>query len=175
MDPQQQAMAAALAGVHAYPQDDPISGVQQPNAIAWNRLFGAGAVPKAGQTLPPQSMPHKPTADELISAAGPLGDAGMQLGDMLRTGNYDTRDVAPILGGAMMGVAGPKGEGAAAAAVEDAAPAIAKSIRAYHGSPYDFNQFDLSKIGTGEGAQSLRPWTVFCGEPSHRRGLSRTH
>lgn len=27
-------------------------------------------------------------------------------------------------------------------------------IRAYHGSPHDFDRFDLSKIGTGEGAQA---------------------
>jgi hypothetical protein len=27
-------------------------------------------------------------------------------------------------------------------------------ITAYHGSPHDFDQFDISKIGTGEGAQS---------------------
>jgi hypothetical protein len=27
-------------------------------------------------------------------------------------------------------------------------------IRAYHGSPYDFERFDMSKIGTGEGAQA---------------------
>ena len=29
-----------------------------------------------------------------------------------------------------------------------------KGIRAYHGSPYDFDRFDMSKIGTGEGAQA---------------------
>jgi hypothetical protein len=29
-----------------------------------------------------------------------------------------------------------------------------QGIRAYHGSPYDFDKFDLSKIGTGEGAQA---------------------
>lgn len=28
-------------------------------------------------------------------------------------------------------------------------------IQAYHGSPHDFDQFDLSKIGTGEGAQAF--------------------
>jgi len=28
------------------------------------------------------------------------------------------------------------------------------SIRAYHGSPHDFERFDASKIGTGEGAQA---------------------
>ena len=27
-------------------------------------------------------------------------------------------------------------------------------ITAYHGSPHDFDQFDSSKIGTGEGAQA---------------------
>jgi hypothetical protein len=32
----------------------------------------------------------------------------------------------------------------------DAAP----GIRAYHGSPHDFDRFDISKIGTGEGAQA---------------------
>lgn len=29
-----------------------------------------------------------------------------------------------------------------------------QGIRAYHGSPHDFDKFDISKIGTGEGAQS---------------------
>jgi ribosomal protein S18 acetylase RimI-like enzyme len=28
-------------------------------------------------------------------------------------------------------------------------------IRAYHGSPHDFDKFDISKIGTGEGAQAF--------------------
>jgi len=32
--------------------------------------------------------------------------------------------------------------------------AAAKGIRAYHGSPHDFDRFDMSKIGTGEGAQA---------------------
>ena len=30
-----------------------------------------------------------------------------------------------------------------------------RGIRAYHGSPHDFDRFDLSKIGTGEGAQAF--------------------
>lgn len=33
-------------------------------------------------------------------------------------------------------------------------PRIAQSFEAYHGSPHDFDQFDVSKIGEGEGAQS---------------------
>jgi hypothetical protein len=31
---------------------------------------------------------------------------------------------------------------------------VQKGIRAYHGSPHDFDRFDMSKIGTGEGAQA---------------------
>src|SRR5215475_2441205 len=34
------------------------------------------------------------------------------------------------------------------------ARAATAGIRAYHGSPHDFDRFDISKIGTGEGAQS---------------------
>lgn len=32
--------------------------------------------------------------------------------------------------------------------------AVRQTIRAFHGSPYDFDKFDASKIGTGEGAQA---------------------
>lgn len=31
---------------------------------------------------------------------------------------------------------------------------LSQGIRAFHGSPHDFDKFDLSKIGTGEGAQA---------------------
>jgi hypothetical protein len=36
-----------------------------------------------------------------------------------------------------------------------AAEATPPVIKAYHGSPYDFDRFDASKIGTGEGAQAF--------------------
>jgi hypothetical protein len=36
-------------------------------------------------------------------------------------------------------------------------------ITAYHGSPHDFKQFDTSKIGTGEGAQSYGHGLYFAG------------
>lgn len=32
---------------------------------------------------------------------------------------------------------------------------VPDGIRAYHGSPHDFDKFDMSKIGTGEGAQAF--------------------
>ena len=36
-----------------------------------------------------------------------------------------------------------------------AANPVRQGIRAFHGSPYDFDKFDLSKIGTGERARRL--------------------
>lgn len=35
---------------------------------------------------------------------------------------------------------------------DEAGDAVRSVIRAYHGSPYDFDRFDSSKIGTGAAA-----------------------
>jgi hypothetical protein len=52
-----------------------------------------------------------------------------------------------------------------------AAPVIQEpqGIRAYHGSPHDFEKFDLSKIGTGEGAQSYGHGLYFAENPAVAR------
>jgi hypothetical protein len=39
-----------------------------------------------------------------------------------------------------------------------------QAIRAYHGSPHKFDRFDLSKIGTGEGAQAYGHGLYFAGD-----------
>jgi hypothetical protein len=41
----------------------------------------------------------------------------------------------------------------------------APTIRAYHGSPHDFDRFDASKIGTGEGAQTYGHGLYFAENP----------
>src|SRR5262245_8120346 len=43
---------------------------------------------------------------------------------------------------------------------------VGKGIRAYHGSPYDFERFDLGKIGTGEGAQAYGHGLYFAENPA---------
>lgn len=52
----------------------------------------------------------------------------------------------------------------------------AKPIRAYHGSPHNFDRFDASKIGTGEGAQAYGHGLYFAGSEDtadfYRRKLS---
>ena len=40
-------------------------------------------------------------------------------------------------------------------------PETAGAITAFHGSPYDFDAFDISKMGTGEGAQAYGPGLYF--------------
>lgn len=42
---------------------------------------------------------------------------------------------------------------------------FAKGIKAYHGSPHDFEQFSLAKIGTGEGAQAYGHGLYFAEKP----------
>ena len=51
-------------------------------------------------------------------------------------------------------------------------------IRAFHGSPHDFDRFDMSKIGTGEGAQAYGRGLYFAENEgvarSYRDNLSKT-
>lgn len=75
-----------------------------------------------------------------------LGDVAA-VGDAQRAfqgGNYGQA----LQGAALAGIGMVPGVGDAASA------GIKKGIRAYHGSPHDFDRFDLGKIGTGEGAQA---------------------
>ena len=50
-------------------------------------------------------------------------------------------------------------------------------IRAYHGSPYEFDRFDISKLGTGEGQQAYGHGLYFAGKEDiakwYRDKLSR--
>jgi hypothetical protein len=50
-------------------------------------------------------------------------------------------------------------------------PAPAKGIRAFHGSPHDFDKFSLSKIGTGEGAQAYGHGLYF----AEREGVAKSY
>lgn len=71
---------------------------------------------------------------------------------------------------------------AAAPSLQHIAKTVAQEtpgIRAYHGSPHDFDKFDLSKIGTGEGAQAYGHGLYFAENEgvagSYRTALSRAH
>lgn len=82
----------------------------------------------------------------------PVPFAALDIGSMLPVGGA-AKLAAGMLGiGAKRALAGAAEAGTGAA--ERAAQEAAQGIRAYHSSPHDFTQFDLSKIGTGEGAQA---------------------
>lgn len=105
--------------------------------------------------------------DALRETAEPFKQVGRAI-----SGRSDNPVPEALLGGLGMATAIPGGlaRGALKAgaklggeALEDIiAPAAKKAttggvedmIKAYHGSPHDFDRFDLSKIGTGEGAQA---------------------
>lgn len=61
---------------------------------------------------------------------------------------------------------------------ERIAKTIADGIRAYHGSPHNFDKFDLSKVGTGEGAQAFGHGLYFADRESiaksYRNDLQKT-
>jgi len=60
---------------------------------------------------------------------------------------------------------GPLLKGAAALGGKFLAPALMGAIKAYHGSPHKFDKFDISKIGTGEGAQAYGHGLYFAENP----------
>jgi len=84
------------------------------------------------------------------------------------------RESGPIIDGELLSDTGRPSLAGAAVAAENAPTT---GITAYHGSPHDFNRFDLSKIGTGEGAQAYGHGLYFAENEgvanSYRRKLSQ--
>jgi hypothetical protein len=95
----------------------------------------------------------KPAYDELVGGATMFGDvmSGAQptMAADPQTGEFHTD---PRLADRAMNAAGMLTLGAGAIPAE--ANSLRMGIKAYHGSPHDFERFDSSKIGTGEGAQA---------------------
>ncbi len=54
--------------------------------------------------------------------------------------------------------------------LDELGDSVRQVIRAYHGSPYDFDRFDASKIGTGEGAQAYGHGLYFAESEPVARG-----
>jgi hypothetical protein len=91
------------------------------------------------------------TQETLLPTYAPTArEAAAQLSSQ-RTNKPDAMSMAfELAGGPMLG-----------AAVKP----MKQGIRAYHGSPHDFDKFDLSKIGTGEGAQAYGHGLYFAENP----------
>lgn len=88
-------------------------------------------------------------------AADKLTDVATLGGMAPWTAAYDGgRELAETGRPAALATALIPGARVAAPVAKVAEKAAERGIRAFHGSPHDFDRFDLSKIGTGEGAQA---------------------
>lgn len=138
----------ALTGRNLFPQAPPPS---QP--------VNAPFAPPASSWAEVQADPLKALANLVMGAVDPWGQPkGMNtgsIGGLLGA----ALPLASLARGAEAGIAA-RGTQAARGA-EEAAP----GIRAYHGSPHDFDKFALEKIGTGEGAQAYGHGLYFAENP----------
>lgn len=99
-----------------------------------------------GQGLPTADAVNR--AQDVLRGEGITGIKDGGVLTMIQPGNtYSTTTGDLLYSNAKPGAAIPL----ATQAAEQQAP---RGIRAYHGSPHDFDQFSLDKIGTGEGAQA---------------------
>jgi hypothetical protein len=106
-------------------------------------------------TTPPLGFLQKPlegSVDALLGLFG-LDNPGAQ--------QTNANGIAQMLAAALPMVA---------ATVAKVAPEAIQGIKAYHGSPHDFDQFSLSKIGTGEGAQAYGHGLYLAEHPDVARG-----
>jgi hypothetical protein len=69
----------------------------------------------------------------------------------------------------LLDLSGPIGKGIGAAA-----PALMGAIKAYHGTPHNVDKFDMSKIGTGEGAQAYGHGLYFAENPKVAEEYQKT-
>lgn len=101
--------------------------------------------------------------------------AGMRDNYTLGEGDTDAGARGEVRGPSAMSLAGLGMTGAAPggllAAPRGGAVLGAGPIRAYHGSPHNFDRFDISKIGTGEGAQAYGHGLYF----AEKEGLARSY
>ncbi len=144
---------------------------RQANAPTLRALLPSRLVPEdmlsewQGPNLP-NTKNYAPPSDSL---RGRMGDVLMQgiaaLGGFTGLPMSDDGDRAALLGELL----------AAGMPLVGGIKAL-RGIKAFHGSPHDFDQFSLSKIGTGEGAQAYGHGLYFAENPgvakSYRDQLS---
>jgi hypothetical protein len=120
------------------------------------QLLSGGDV---NQALPEAYQdPNQGLAPILQHLGSSIGKVFMAPGQALQSTTPMTSEdmIKPAADLAMMTTLG-------AGAVPQDANALNMGIKAYHGSPHDFDAFDLSKIGTGEGAQAYGHGLYFAG------------
>jgi len=125
------------------------------NPVGWSSIYP----PPPGRVIENASPEFSPLAPSTYMTAA------QKVGRFFNaaTGRAKPYTVADLLG---LTQAGNEAYDAAAGFVNSTNP-----IRAYHGSPHTFDRFDMSKIGTGEGAQAYGHGLYFAGN----EGVARSY
>jgi len=141
IDPRLQAELERRAAAQQQAMVEPSLADRWHNSLA-NRILSAPSKLFGGLVVDP-AMDLATLAGDVIHGRQPTMAADPQ------TGEFHTD---PRLADRAMNAAGMLTLGAGAIPAE--ANSLRMGIKAYHGSPHDFERFDSSKIGTGEGAQA---------------------
>lgn len=155
---------------------------QRPSALDAPRVDGPPVRrPQATATS------YTPTVSERIGGMFGRAVGNNELGNSLASlladwtpiGNVDGVMRDPTLNSleaqlSVLPIPGPvrRGVGAGVNALTDA---VRGPIRAYHGSPHDFDRFSLDRIGTGEGAQAYGRGLYFAENPTVAEGYRFVH
>lgn len=147
-----------LGLIPGFDQDGKRGAQSWGNALMSTAQFPIDAVAGMGQALTAPARAYRGEFD-------PVSEEGV--GEALNVaGNAMMGGLAAPKPRGVVGSAGGDLKGAALGAIPDT-----PGIRAYHGSPHDFDKFDLSKIGTGEGAQAYGHGLYF----AESEGVARSY
>ncbi len=147
-------------------RETPVSWLQQKTA---NALLGLGF-----PNYSAQKVGHKiSNALAMLTPLGVAEDVTLQSRanvEAARRGERPsmTGNALAALGAAAGAVPGVRAAGKAAS---EGVERAGKGIIAYHGSPHKFDRFDMSKIGTGEGAQAYGHGLYF----AENEGVARSY
>ena len=153
-------------------QGVPLAGMPDPQV---NVPFGELSVPhyspsqrlgNAAQDVLEWFGAKPQTARHLVEGVGGVLGLTPAAVPMAAADLLDAKSRGDIGGTAQAALGMIPGAGPVERKVAEATEPVIKSIRAYHGSPHDFDKFDLSKIGTGEGAQVYGHGLYFAENPS---------
>jgi hypothetical protein len=135
--------------------------------------FGAGTPQEVGET-PPNILDK--ILHHLISSTATLPQRAVSAAANsipgLRREDYTDNPNAPQPSAPLYDAAGETALTmmGGSSAIPAEANSLRAGIRAYHGSPHDFDKFDLSKIGMGEGAQAYGHGLYFAENEGVARG-----
>jgi hypothetical protein len=130
-----------------------------------------GVVAKPGQTVQPVDV-----GGNIAKVREEFGRAAAEMtgvADAVRAarGEMTTEEAQTFALGAIPALV-PGGK--VAGEVAEVAPGVMRGIRAFHGSPYDFERFSMANIGTGEGAQAYGHGLYFAENPAVAAEYKRT-